>query len=230
MVTIRVTMWQLSLVVLESRSAQMRAETKAVRHACQQHPFVLGIADGSLAPVVFVRWVVQDWRYLLTYVEVLEELATLAPTEEVTRYWNKLAEFTRKDELVLHRVYAKRFGISEQELDHAKDAPATIAYTAFLRAQVKRSYAHGVASLVPCGVGYITLATELAKGPLPKDDRYADWIRSYSDESFAQAVAWMEKELDGVSGDESELAATYRQGAQHELDFWEQLWTGWESV
>lgn len=226
----RVIMWPLSPVVRENRSVQFRANAATLRLACRHHPFVLGIADGSLPPHVFVRWVIQDWRYLLTYVDILEKLSILAPTKEATEYWGALADFTRQHELILHRSYAKRFGITETELDHATDAPATVLYTEFLKAQVQRSYGHGVASIVPCGVGYITLATELAKGPMPKDIRYADWIHSYSDEAFAKAVAWMEKELDGVFGDDRELAVTYQQGAQHEFDFWEQLWVGWDPI
>lgn len=205
----------------------MRAEASPLRAACRTHPFVTGIADGSLPPQVFCRWVVQDWRYLLTYVEVLECLAKRAPSADAAQGWKALATFTATEELALHRVYAARFGLSEKVLDEAEDAPATVAYTGFLRECVAHSYGVGVASLVPCGVGYVTLAAELAKGPMPKDDRYADWIRAYADPAFADAVAWMESALDAAEGDEDALFSTYQEGAQHEFAFWDQLWTGW---
>lgn len=186
-----------------------------------------GIADGSLPPEVFARWVVQDWRYLLTYVHVLEQVAASAPGAAAKARWGELATFTRHEELALHRAYAARFDLSEADLDDAPDAPATAAYTGFLRQSAQRSYGHGVASLVPCGVGYVTLAAELAAGPLPADPRYADWIHTYADPAFAEAVAWMEAELDGIDGDDVALAETYAAGAAHELAFWDQLWRGW---
>lgn len=186
-----------------------------------------GIADGSLPTDVFARWVVQDWCYLLTYVEVLEALAACAPTTAAWAKWAELATFTRDEELALHRAYAARFDLSERDLDGAEHAPATRAYTDFLRASAARSYGHGVASVVPCGVGYVTLAADLAAGPLPVEARYADWIQTYADPVFAESVAWMEAELSGAEGDEEALAATYRQGAEHELAFWDQLWRGW---
>ena len=214
-------------VVTKSRSAKLREGASSLRKACRNHPFVTGIADGSLPTEIFSRWVIQDWRYLLTYIEILEGLASLAPKQESAIYWLDLAVFTRTKELALHRAYAKRFDITKKELDEATDAPATIAYTQFLRQQVQHSYGMGVASLLPCGVGYVTLAADLAKGPMPQDVRYVDWIHTYADPSFAEAVAWMEAELDTVEGDEGELFSTYQQGAEHELAFWDQLWKGW---
>jgi thiaminase/transcriptional activator TenA len=188
---------------------------------------VTGLADGSLEPKVFVRWVVQDWRYLLTYAEVLEMLARSAPDSTAAARWSELATFTREEELALHRSYAARFALSDADLDGAADAPATRDYTAFLREQAARSYGHGVASLVPCGVGYVTLAADLAAGPLPDEPRYADWIRAYADPAFAEAVAWMEAELDVAPGEEAALQTSYVAGARHELAFWDQLWRGW---
>jgi thiaminase/transcriptional activator TenA len=209
------------------RAARLRVEAAPLRAACRAHPFVGGIADGSLPTDVFARWVVQDWCYLLTYVEVLEALAACAPTTAAWAKWAELATFTRDEELALHRAYAARFDLSERDLDGAEHAPATRAYTDFLRASAARSYGHGVASVVPCGVGYVTLAADLAAGPLPVEARYADWIQTYADPVFAESVAWMEAELSGAEGDEEALAATYRQGAEHELAFWDQLWRGW---
>lgn len=220
------TTWPSSPAVV-SRAARLRASAAPLRAACRAHPFVNGIADGSLPTEVFARWVVQDWRYLQTYVEVLDQVAATAPNSEAKERWTEMAMFTRSEELALHRTYAARFGLTQAHLDGAPDAPATAAYTGFLREQAHRSYGHGVASLVPCGVGYVTLATELAAEPLPTELRYADWIRTYADPAFAEAVTWMESELDSVLGDEAALAATYRAGAEHELAFWDQLWRGW---
>lgn len=220
------TTWP-SWLVVGDRAARLRQDAAPLRAACRAHPFVRGIGDGTLPPEVFVRWVVQDWRYLLTYVEVLQQVASAAPTAGATARWAELAAFTRDEELALHRAYAARFNLTEAELDNAPDAPATTAYTAFLRDRAAQSYGHGVASVVPCGVGYVTLAAELAAGPLPAEPRYADWIHTYADPVFAQTVAWMEAELNAAEGDEDAFAATYRAGAEHELAFWEQLWRGW---
>ncbi len=225
MATTPATMSRSSPAVTD-HAARLRAQTAPLRAACRAHPFVTGLADGRLPPAVFARWVVQDWCYLLTYVEVLGAIAARAPTPEAAARWAALATFTRDEELALHRSYAARFALTAADLDGAAPWPATQAYTHFLRAAAARSYGHGVASVVPCGVGYVTLAAELAAGPTPADDRYADWIRTYADPAFAEAVGWMEAELDGAAGETPDLSDTYTRGAAHELAFWDQLWRG----
>ena len=209
------------------RSVVFREHAKDVQSACITHPFVMGIADGTLDPSVFSRWVIQDWKYLLTYMKVLDQVADLAPTSEATDRWRELARFTRDEELSLHRGFAARFGISKEDMDRAMNGPVTASYTKYLEETSKISYGHGLASVIPCGVGYVSIAKTLSTGPLPDDSRYADWIRTYADPTFAEAVAWMEMELDIVEGDDSELAELYLRGAQYEYSFWNQLWTGW---
>ena len=44
------------------------------------HPFVLGLADGTLPEDVFVRYLVDDAHYLDQYARVLAQLAVRAPT------------------------------------------------------------------------------------------------------------------------------------------------------
>ena len=222
----RVTTWPSWPGVSERRSQRLRHQAAAQRAACRVHPFVRGIASGALPPAVFVRWVVQDWHYLQGYLEVLGALSRSAPGADARRRWQQMAVLTRDEELDLHRSFAKRFDISPAQLAGAAVWPGTRAYTAFQVDQASRSYGRGVAALVPCGVGYVSLARALAAEPAPADDRYADWIRMYCDPAFAQAVDWMETELDEVDEDEAVLTAVYSEAASWELRFWEQLWQG----
>ena len=226
MATMPETTSRSSPAVTDRLAVRLRALAAGHRAACRAHPFVRGIEDGSLPPDTFARWVIQDWRYLQTYVEVLEKVADSAPTRGARARWRETAALTRDEELDLHRSFAARFGLDAAALDAAPTWPATAAYTDFLRTQAQTSYALGVASLVPCGVGYVSLAQDLSRGPAPADDRYAEWISTYADPAFAEAVAWMEAELDGVVGDVVDIERVYRQGAQHELAFWDQLWHG----
>lgn len=185
-----------------------------------------GIADGSLPPAVFARWVVQDWLYLQTYLEVLTALARRAPTDEARSRWHALLALTRDEELELHRRFAARFGLSSDDLAEATPWPATVAYTRFLRETATTDYAMGVAALLPCGQGYVELARALSRGAPPEDPRYVDWIRMYADPSFDEAVVWMEEELLGMGLSLEALRPALVAGAKHELAFWDQLWRG----
>ncbi|TVR00596.1 MAG: thiaminase II [Deltaproteobacteria bacterium] len=206
-------------------AARLRAEAAPLREACLRHPFVHGIGAGTLAPEVFARWVCQDWLYLQRYVEVLGRAARIAPTAEARARWSELRALTVDHELDLHRAFAARFGLSAEALDATAPYEATRAYGRFL-AESASSYPLLVAAVVPCGVGYVEIARALAAQPAPADARYADWIRTYDDPVFREAVAWMEAELDGHGSSDGRVEETYHAGARHELAFWEALWAG----
>lgn len=205
-----------------SLSQRLRSRTAPVRAACLAHPFVRGIADGSLPPAVFARWVRQDWVYLQTYAAVLQGAVSVAPAESAER-WRELHDLTVNHELDLHRAFARRFGLGPTDLDRTEPTAATIAYCAFLRSSAD-DYPLLVASLLPCGVGYVQIARALAAGPAPPDPRYAEWIATYDDPAFRDAVRWMEGELDAHGAAHPEVPATYTAGADHELAFWDALW------
>jgi thiaminase/transcriptional activator TenA len=207
-------------------AARLRAEATPLRAACRQHPFVRGIGDGTLPPEVFERWVRQDWLYLKGYVDVLRRAAEAAPTPEAAARWRALHRLTVDTELALHRDFAARFGLSADELDGTAPYRATETYLRFLGQAAEAAYAVLVATLLPCGVGYVAIARDLAAGPAPADARYADWIRTYDDPAFREAVAWMEDELDAHAADVPAVEAAYAEGALRELAFWDALWEG----
>ncbi len=202
----------------DGRAARLRRQHAALLAACRAHPFVRGIADGTLPAPSFRRWVVQDWLYLLTYADVLDVAAASAPSPEARRRWAGLASLTREVELDLHRAFAARYDLSAADLDGAAPTEATTGYTRFLRAHAARGYGPLVASLVPCGVDYVEIARALSGEVAPP---YAAWVETYADPAFADAVAFMQAELDAAPGDEAELETAYAAGAAHELAFWD---------
>jgi hypothetical protein len=66
------------------------------------HPFLRGIADGTLDPAVFRAWLEQDHLFLLGYTRVFSRLAWRAPAEHLGELV-ALANSTFHDELGLHR-------------------------------------------------------------------------------------------------------------------------------
>ncbi len=208
----------------ERRSQALFDRAAPIRRACRDHPFVRGMVDGTLPPATFAQWIVQDWHYLQTYIDVLAALARSAPTPTASTRWAALADFTRDEELALHRGLAAEFGLAAADLERAPLGAATRDYTTFLRAAVAEGYGEGVAAICPCGVGYLDLARHLAAEPTSPEPRYAAWITAYNDPGFAEAVRFMTDELDAAPGDAAVLAQIYLTGAQHERSFWQGLW------
>lgn len=204
---------------------RLRRAAAAMYARALHHPFVSGLADGTLPPEVFARWIVQDGIYLDTYARVLALAAAEAPDRRARTRWADLLHLTLHHELAAHRALAARFGLSEEALEAAPAGPATRAYTAFLLEHARAGYAPLLAAVVPCGVGYAEIARHLAERPPSPEPRYAEWVRTYDDPAFYDAVGFMEAELDRASGVEANLEEIYLAGATHELAFWDQLFS-----
>ena len=98
--------------------------------ACLQHPFVRGIADGSLPQNSFAYYVAQDAFFLLAFARAYSIAAAKAPDWEGFEIFHNLCSGVL-EELRLHQGYAAKWGVNLQD---AKPGIATRRYTDFLLA------------------------------------------------------------------------------------------------
>src|SRR6266542_1340632 len=159
------------------------------------HPFVRGIADGTLDEDQFKRWVRQDYRYLVEFARVFAWAAAKADQLESMGWYARVLDLTLNTEMELHRGYAERFGISREELEREPLWPTTRAYTDFLvRTAADGDMSELLAALLPCAWGYAYIGQNLAAEERSPDQRYADWVDQYASEEFAAAAAWLRGE------------------------------------
>ena len=119
--------------------AEIEEQTRSMRQAILNHPFVTGVGDGTLPVDCFKHYVIQDYVYLIDYSRVLAIASARAPKLEDMSWFAGLLDETLNQEMALHRNYCQEFGISTQELEATEPAPTTLAYTSFL---LKTAY-HG---------------------------------------------------------------------------------------
>jgi thiaminase (transcriptional activator TenA) len=209
---------------------------KPIWDAQLAHPFVQGIADGSLDEGVFQRWVIQDYAYLREYARIFAWAVAKARRLESMGWYAKVLDLTLNTEMELHRRYAARFGVTVEELEAAEMWPTTRAYTDFLvRTAADGDMAELLAALLPCAWGYVHIGQAMAARGLPADQRYRDWIEQYASDEFAEAAAWLRQELeraaDGATGaKQARLRELFLLSSRYELRFWDMCWEGesWE--
>ena len=196
------------------------------------HPFVRGLADGTLEEERFRRWVLQDYRYLKEFARIFAWAVAKADRLESMGWYAAVLDLTLNTEMDLHRQYAARFGLSAEQLEAEPMWPTTRAYTDFLvRTAADGDMLELLAALLPCAWGYSWIGQQLARGDLPEDQRYADWIAQYASDDFAQATDWLRGELDRLvehAGPDKRkrLEETFVLSSRYELMFWEMCWKG----
>src|SRR5690625_5968638 len=84
----------------------------------------------------------------------------------------------------LHREYASRFNISNEELETTEAASTTTAYTSYmLNVSQRGGIENVVASVLACAWSYNYIGKSLAKWPGALDHEfYGNWVQMYSSE------------------------------------------------
>jgi thiaminase/transcriptional activator TenA len=190
--------------------------------ACLNHPFVRGLADGSLPKERFAFYLAQDAFFLAAFARAYSAAAAKAPDWEGFSAFHALAGGVL-EELKLHEGYAAAWGVKLQE---TKASAATRRYTDFLLATAYQHEAGVTATaMTPCMRLYAFLGQELAKGGVPEHS-YADWIRTYSAEDFAALAARLEHLVDRYAEGTPLVRECYRYALECELAFFQAAWEG----
>jgi len=211
----------------EGFSAQLRRVADPIWRAQHEHPFVRGVADGTLPVAGFERYVRQDYVFLVDYGRLLATGAARAPDLETMRRFADLTQAILGEEMELHRAFAREFGITEGELEAEEPAPVTRAYTDFLlRTATLGDFGELAAAPLPCMWGYAEIGERLGREPAPADPRYAKWIATYADPEFGGLAAWCRALVDRLGEQAGEAGRERMRRAflvcsEHELAFWD---------
>ncbi|MGY1916946.1 TenA family protein [Blastococcus sp. SYSU DS0973] len=205
-------------------SAALWAGSADLARAALAHPFVTGIADGSLPRERFAGYVAQDAFFLEAFARGYALGVAHSRDRDTLETFADLLAGVR-DELRLHDGYAARWGI---DLADVEPAPATLAYTEFLLATAALGGAgQTCAAMTPCMRLYAHLGQALAPratGP------YREWVDTYADPGFDQLAATLEALLDRTAADTPEVRRAYRRAMRLELDFFDAAARGWGTV
>lgn len=183
--------------------------------ACLEHPFVQGLASGSLDPRIYDDYVRQDAFYLRAFLKAYALALARCDDLEAARTLHELAGGALQ-ELTLHLRHAQQKGL---DLTHVRPNPACLAYTDFLLATAwSATLAQILAAMTPCMRLYAWLGRQLAPHATEANP-YREWILTYSHESFEQLAARIESLLDAFAQDTPEIRDAYRYAMQCELRF-----------
>ncbi len=210
----------------------LKAGSGALWQSAQSHPFVDGLADGSLDRGKFIHYLKQDYVYLIGYARAWAIAAAKAPDLPMLTAAAALVHDTLGMEMELHRSYSASFGIGREELDREQAGPICRAYVDFcIATTATEDFAGLLCAMVPCGVGYSEIGTKLATGlRTGQEHPYRQWIETYASAEFRQYATWMTSSLDELSdsigpGRIPRLQSAFDLGCRYEWMFWEMGWT-----
>jgi thiaminase (transcriptional activator TenA) len=194
--------------------------------AILDHPFIEGLADGSLERDAFRFYVVQDALYLREYARALAICAAKGPHEEAIKMFSEHAAGAIAVERQLHEGFFTEFGLSEEQVRGAEMAPTNVGYTSYLLAVAYGgSFPEALGAVLPCYWIYWEVGKRLLDRGSP-NPLYAKWIETYGGEDFAGIVASVLALTDEVGRDLQETETVkvvehFRTTARFEWMFWD---------
>lgn len=201
-------------------SSKLWQANQDLAQACLKHPFVQGIADGTLERKKFAYYVGQDAFFLGAFARAYSIVAARTPDWEGFSVFHNLAGGVL-EELRLHETYAAAWGV---DLRSVEPAGATRRYTDFLLATAWSSdLGLTTAAMSPCMCLYNFLGQQLAENGIP-NHLYADWIRTYSSPEFRQLAKELESLADKYTSDTPSVHSIYRYAMLCEQDFFAAAW------
>lgn len=146
--------------------------------AYMHHAFVEGMKDGSLPREQFLRYLRQDYIFLIHFARAwslaVVKAGSLAEMRAASATVHALLHF----EMALHEKTCEASGISIEELEATEEAAENLAYTRYvLEAGYSGDFLDLLAALAPCVFGYGEIGVRLL--PYATNNPYADWINTY---------------------------------------------------
>jgi thiaminase len=189
------------------------------------HPFVLGLADGTLPDGALQAWVQQDRIFV---VQERRVVAALRSHGLPSRLDELLADLDRG--LVLE---AEAFAGTAAEHGFALEVepwPVCLGYTSYLLCAAYDGVLEGLTALYAAERAYLDTWTTVAERS-PADSAYHAWIQNWSGQPFRAFVSDLGRGLDELAGAPSpalarRLGVLFAQAARFELAFWEMCWNG----
>jgi len=190
--------------------------TETLRQASQPvwshsvgHRFVTELLAGTVSDTVMVRYLVQDHRFIDSFLTLLgAALASADSFEARIRFGRFIGMVSGEENTYFLRAF-EALGVSEQDRIAPPDSKATAGFKAIMReAAATRSYAAALSVLVVAEWLYLDWAQQ-ASEPLPANFIHAEWVTLHDNPDFRDFVGFLRSELDRVGPSEAETSRDF---------------------
>ena len=196
------------------------------------HPFVSGIADGSLDMDRFRFFMVQDYLYLFEYAKVFALGVVKSHDRELMKMFAENVDNVLNGEMKVHREYMKRLGISEEEVSKTTISLTNKSYTEYMISVAFRGDVLDiVAAILACSWSYQQIGKKIAdENPAALEHEfYGAWVEGYSCKEYGETNAALIELTDNLAKNctpeqTERLVDIFVTCSRYEAMFWDMSW------
>jgi len=216
-------------MAVDGYSTRARDTVRETWEQLPHHPFVVGMADGSLEPERYRYYVSQNLLYLPQYARTIAiAVAKSRDDAELGRYTAALSNIVDveipQNRRLLERITA--MCADPAAVPSRQMAPAARNYTSYLLAVAGASDVVGIgAAILPCAWSYGEIArhhiTTAAQHPV-----YREWFEFFASDAYADLVTDMRSRMDADvaaagEADQQRLLDIFATATELEHEFWD---------
>lgn len=217
-------------------SQRLYENVSGIWQKTHEHPFVVGIGTGDLPIESFIRYMKQDYVFLIDYSKLFAFAAVKARDLDTMASFANLLNETLHGEMELHRGYAAKFGITNEQLEETRATPMNLAYTRYmLNVAQNGALEELISALLPCMWSYWEISKELVKKypSASTHPYYGEWVSMYASDKFGSLALWLIELLDELTEGKPEwelaiLEEHFLTTSRFEYMFWDMVYKGGE--
>ena len=195
-------------------------------------PFVREMALGTLSEKRFRNYMIQDYLYLLDYIEILCFIRNQTEDEDLRRFLLAVINETEGETYRVHLPHMRKIGVSDEETASAFRLQVISEYTEYMREQVREhGFLAGLTALLQCSWLYAYIgekmtaeySEEIAASP------FRFWFDAYTCKEYIETnqmwIDTLDHETEGITGDTAMLLKNiFRTCAEYENKLWDDLY------
>ena len=194
-------------------------------------PFVIEMAKGTLDGRLFSNYMVQDYLYLLEYIETLRQIRQQTEDAQLRSFLQGVIAETENETYRVHLPHLKQIGVSDDEIAGAVLIPVIPEYMDYMRSQVKaHGFLAGLTALLQCSWLYAYIGEKIVSeysGEIGNSP-YKFWFDAYTCKEYIDAnqkwIDVLDREAEGISSETASLLGSiFRTCAGYENRLWDEL-------
>src|ERR1700720_111990 len=186
------------------------------------HRFVKELFTGAVPDVVMARYLIQDHRFLDSFLTLLGgALATADTFEARLRFGRFIGLMSGEENTYFLRAF-EGLGVPEDRRSADPDTQPTVGFKAIMREAAETRHYGAVLSVLGVAESLFLGGAPRPPKPLPANFVHADWITLHDNPGFRGFVDFLRAELDRVGPAQADLCRDFfRRAVALELSFFE---------
>ncbi|MCI8342578.1 MAG: thiaminase II [Firmicutes bacterium] len=212
-------------------SERLFESVKEIWESYNRHPFVKGIADGTLPLEKFRFYMIQDHLYLMQYAKVFALGVVKASEERHVRAFAAMIDEILNTENAVHQNYLKKLGISKNDIETAKMSLANESYTSYMiSVGLKEGLAEIAVAVLACSWSYKMIGDFMKTVPgCENHEFYGQWINSYGSDEYSKSNDVIIHIVDSLTENYAEeqlqnIEKIIKLCSKYEYAFWDMAW------